>query len=545
MARSTVAEQVERALDDKQSFLVEAGAGSGKTSTLVHCLRYLLSRHRNELGRHGRHIACITYTNVAKDQISERIGADPLVKVHTIHEFLWILISSFQQPLREVIPGYNSESKRPADLTEWPDDIRITYSDRGRRLTEGAIYHDDVLRLSLRLATARPKLVRIIADRFPYILVDEYQDTAEDTIKLLLDHLAGSGSGRCVVGLFGDSMQKIYPHGVGSVDHPKLIRILKHENYRCAEPIVAVLNKIRPELPQHVTGGPRPGEVHVFLPTTSRDDRERLRAALASLQDRGWSESATKYLMLTHRGIAGQLFYQSILDAFSKRGAFARGTLLDGTAPFARYVLQIEELCTAYGDQDRASLMRLLGRGAMTVTSHARKAEIAQQMRELLGCRETASIGEVFDLVDERRLLKKPPEIRAVQRLLHSKDLDERKQRDANLQRTLRDIPYSEAIAFSHYMNKRTPFTTQHGVKGDEFENVVVVIDDKAWPQFNFGKMLSGEDSGTQRFHRSRNLFYVCCSRAQRRLAVVFMTDLPVGAEDTVRDWFSSGLIHT
>jgi DNA helicase-2/ATP-dependent DNA helicase PcrA len=46
----------------------------------------------------------------------------------------------------------------------------------------------------------------------------------------------------CVVGLFGDSMQKIYPSGVGAVTHPKLKPITKHENYRCPPPVVEVLN---------------------------------------------------------------------------------------------------------------------------------------------------------------------------------------------------------------------------------------------------------------------------------------------------------------
>ena len=91
------------------------------------------------------------------------------------------------------------------------------------------------------------------------------------------------------------------------------------------------------------------------------------------------------------------------------------------------------------------------------------------------------------------------------------------------------DQVVSEAMAYARFMTEATPFATQHGVKGDEFENVVVVIDDKAWNLYNMGKMLAGRD-GEARIQRSRNLFYVCCSRAQRRLAVVFMTQV-IGSE--------------
>ncbi|WP_461085732.1 UvrD-helicase domain-containing protein [Streptomyces deserti] len=65
-------------LEAGRSFLLEAGAGAGKTTTLVRALQHLLSHRRTELEASGRRIACITYTNVAKKKIVERISADPL-----------------------------------------------------------------------------------------------------------------------------------------------------------------------------------------------------------------------------------------------------------------------------------------------------------------------------------------------------------------------------------------------------------------------------------------------------------------------------------
>ncbi|MFE6904417.1 3'-5' exonuclease [Streptomyces sp. NPDC057717] len=83
----------------------------------------------------------------------------------------------------------------------------------------------------------------------------------------------------------------------------------------------------------------------------------------------------------------------------------------------------------------------------------------------------------------------------------------------------------------------------QHGVKGDEFDNVIVIIDDGSWTQYNMGKMLTGRDL-EKRLERSRNLFYVSCSRARHGLAVVFLTDVPDEALPNAYDWFASGTVH-
>ncbi|MEU1517680.1 UvrD-helicase domain-containing protein, partial [Streptomyces sp. NPDC005811] len=255
MARLDTLKAVAIELKARRSFLVEAGAGAGKTTTLVRTLQHLLTHQRAGLEANGRRIACITYTNVAKKKIVERIAADPLVDVATIHEFLWQAIQLYQRELWQQILDYNKDLAKPEDLDEVTTPPAIEYSDRGRRLREGRISHDDVIALSLRLVKTHSKLIRIITSTYPVIFVDEYQDTSPKTIQLLLDHLAGAGREECVVGLFGDSMQKIYESGVGAVKRPGLLtEITKHENYRCSPPVVEVLNRMRPELIQDPVG---------------------------------------------------------------------------------------------------------------------------------------------------------------------------------------------------------------------------------------------------------------------------------------------------
>ena len=47
-----------------------------------------------------RKIVCITYTNIAKDEIIERTEHNELIHVGTIHDFLWECIKKFQSELK-------------------------------------------------------------------------------------------------------------------------------------------------------------------------------------------------------------------------------------------------------------------------------------------------------------------------------------------------------------------------------------------------------------------------------------------------------------
>ena len=60
-------------LDRGESFLLEAGAGAGKTYSLVKALQFLIKRDKLKLPKRHQKIACITFTNVAKENIESRI----------------------------------------------------------------------------------------------------------------------------------------------------------------------------------------------------------------------------------------------------------------------------------------------------------------------------------------------------------------------------------------------------------------------------------------------------------------------------------------
>ena len=94
------------------SFRLEAGAGAGKTYSLIKALRFLVERNQRILPRRSQQIACITFTNVAKDEIAARIDRSPLVFCETNHAFCWSLINGFQKPLRTLVEAMPAWQER-------------------------------------------------------------------------------------------------------------------------------------------------------------------------------------------------------------------------------------------------------------------------------------------------------------------------------------------------------------------------------------------------------------------------------------------------
>ncbi|HFZ2600590.1 TPA: ATP-dependent helicase, partial [Klebsiella pneumoniae] len=99
-----------------------------------------------------------------------------------------------------------------------------------------------------------------------------------------------------------------------------------------------------------------------------------------------------------------------------------------------------------------------------------------------------------------------------------------------------------ELWAYRRYLSEESPFATHHGVKGAQFERVLVVIDDEEarFSQYSYGKyfqyiplsdndLANLEEGKESVLDRTRRLFYVCCSRALKDLAVViFVPDVAV-----------------
>ena len=78
-----------------KSFFLFAGAGSGKTRTLVNVLKKFNKSHGKDFKLRNKKIAVITYTNAAANEIVDRSEHSSIFHVSTIHSFSWDLIQNF------------------------------------------------------------------------------------------------------------------------------------------------------------------------------------------------------------------------------------------------------------------------------------------------------------------------------------------------------------------------------------------------------------------------------------------------------------------
>ena len=94
-----VDEEIIETLKEGKSFRVEAGAGSGKTFSLIKAIEWIQANKQKEFVKRKQNVICITYTNAAVDVIKERLEGNSFIIPSTIHSFAWNAIKQYQSVL--------------------------------------------------------------------------------------------------------------------------------------------------------------------------------------------------------------------------------------------------------------------------------------------------------------------------------------------------------------------------------------------------------------------------------------------------------------
>jgi DNA helicase-2/ATP-dependent DNA helicase PcrA len=550
-------EKILECLNARQSFLIDAGAGSGKTSSLIRALDFIRGPDRSSVIGEGQRVACITFTNVAKNEIIERTEHDPLFVVSTIHDFLWASIKNFQKELKSALLAFNdrllASSRRKQVQEELAEALKtvstVVYSDRGANFLEGRIFHDDLLGVAHIMFHDYPLLSKVVAARFPFIFVDEYQDTDPLVVSTLLDHLLKTEHPP-LIGFFGDKMQNIYSGGVGELStdqQAQLVQIKKEENYRCSKAVIDVLNKVRTDIQQEPAGANLPGgAVYVSL-TSAAPDADIAKLAVQKAQDVfGWNvQGELKVLFLTHRLIARKAGYADLLAAFGSQGSFTQDKFQSGEDPIAAFfVRKVEPFITAWREGRVGRAISSLKERPIPIAGAAEKARVKAALDDLIVLIDAGGTieailkhlraAQLVTLLDDLEAAVAGPVVAA-----EAGSPEAAHQAFLGL---LLAVPYLEVSRYRAVLENSMPFSTKHGVKGDEFQNVIVVLDDAGanWNQYSFGKLLAGTDTSESRERRTRNLFYVCCSRAKDKLIVA---DLGAGAQAKIEALFGAGAV--
>lgn len=253
--------------------------------------------------------------------------------------------------------------------------------------------------------------------------------------------------------------------------------------------------------------------------------RTRLNTIRAKIEQNTPPDENLKVLMITHKVLASQQGYEQLLDILDDG-------LRNKEDPFLIFFADtIEPIYHALDTSNTQLLFDTLGIKRYPITMKSEKTKWKTLYNQLTEVR-TQKVIDVLEIIIHSQLIPIPPKVDGWYRLY--KDAPETMYAsEATIQQFLQ-LDYAQFIAVRDFLYPDAQFSTEHGVKGEEYDNVVFVIS-KGWNQYQFetyAPMITGHATipkGKEAsYERNRNLFYVCCSRPKKRL--FFFITVPMDA---------------
>ena len=532
-------------LENPKSFFLYAGAGTGKTRTVVEAMDSFRKRYGSRFRRSGQKVAVITYTNGACDEIRRRIEFDPIFDVSTIHSFAWKLIRNFHPDisawlrayLREEIgvvcakqasgrSGTQAAKDRLVQIETMQKRLenlevikQFTYSPNGENFGKNSLNHSEVLGITASLLNDKPLMRQIVIRKYPILLIDESQDTQKDLIDAFFALQAKHPNQFCL-SLFGDTMQRIYADGkVGLEDaiptdwEKPTIEV----NHRCPRRIVSLLNSIRSKADgaQQI---PRPdaaeGVVRLFL-IHDVDDIDKLKFETEAARtmarvacDDGWLDQKNiKLLTLEHHMAARRGGFNEFFEPLYRIGKFKTG-LLDGTLDGVAFLAhRVYPLVQGMKSDHSSGVVRLMKEHSPIISAE-RMAQSTTSVAEIHKAK--MAVESVFSLwkngadpllLDVLKVIKQEhvfsiPDIFAPI-LTDNDDQNISLETDPSSAendgdpaidawREALSSPFSQFVAYFEYISDQSCFGTHQGIKGQQFPRVMVILDDNEARGFMF-----------------------------------------------------------
>jgi len=595
-------------LDNPKSLFLFAGAGSGKTRSLVNVLSRLRDEQGHRLHLNAQKIAIITYTNAACNEIQHRLGYDHLFSVSTIHSFSWDLIKSFQQDIKkwleknlksEIIELEEQEAKGRSGTKASIDRVRkiaskgerlenlekikkFTYNPNGDNRSRDSLNHAEVIQITADFLSNKQLMQNIIIKKYPILLIDESQDTN----KLLMEaffEVQKKHSTSFSLALFGDTMQRIYTDGkvdLGQNIPDSWEKPEKKMNHRCPKRVIKLVNKIRSGVDMQVQV-PRiekeDGIVRLFIiPSMAVNKIEienKITQEMATITgDELWNSPDIKTLTLEHHMAANRMGFIDLFQPLYNHERLKTG-LLDGTLPamqlFTKIILP---LIKAKKIEDEFSVSHIVRKYSPLLDANVLKKnenqldnikQVNKYVNELYSLwkdNQNPKIIDVLQFVAKSKLFTIPEMLHSIaNRTEEEQHIAEQGEGTEDRDDLIDTWDYalsgsfSQIEAFDEYFSEDSKFGTHQGVKGLEFPRVMVIIDDEEARGFLFSyeklfgaKELTKTDNDNQHagkdtsLDRTRRLFYVACSRAEKSLAIVAYTQAPALVKSYVlsEGWF-------
>lgn len=579
-----------------RSFFTFAGAGSGKTRSLVNTLSYLDSYIGSEFNAYSRQIAVITYTNAACDEILRRVDYKPIFAVSTIHSFLWELIKNQQRDIKQWIKnnitleiedlelqqlrgrGGSASNERAKKIDSKKKRLsridtvkRFSYNPNGENLGYDSLNHAEVIKMGSEFIMVSKLMQKILISRYPILLIDESQDTKKELIDSLLS-LYQNHKSEIVIGMFGDTMQKIYTDGKDNLsvcvpnDWEKPVKVMNH---RSAKRIVTLANAIRKDIDgkvQNSRSDAEPGIVRLFIANTNDDKamvEKRVANSMAEItSDNQWLiQNKYKSLILEHHMAGSRLGFFDLFSPIYAIDSLKTG-ILDGTLPEIRlFTKMILPLINAYKCGNKFEVSKiirqyspLLNRKIFSNSDNQVKnlliaEEAVKELCSLWNNENVPTCLEALKKVEKRGIFEIPSRLQGITELKSGDTQDE----VTSALLSALTVSFNQVEQYNAYINGETSFATHQGVKGLEFPRVLVIMDDEEAKGFLFSyeklfgaKEITATDVKNESegkdtsISRTKRLFYVACTRAQKSLAIIAYTNNVTAVKNTAisNGWF-------
>ena len=518
-----------------EPFKVCAGPGAGKTHWLINHIKNVVSNSRKL--DVVKKIGCITYTNVGADTITSRLNMrNDVVEVCTIHSFLYanvvkpyvhLVAKEFEVKLDKlvVIDDSNLKSEGTASLVlnrigkPWldakiylkglsramwrydnheykhykPDYAQAYYIKSGKRYvgndwymgfkrwlwSEGFMSFDDILYFSYVLLSRYPNIYKLIKARYPYIFVDEFQDT----IPFVVDFLTQLGTEGVIIGVVGDKAQSIYDFlgaTVQQFDNFAVPGIQEYEirgNRRSTKQIIELLNIVRTDFTQDWLNGSE-GMVPELLVG------DMLNCYQKSVEKSGTDE------------IQSLAFQNVLANSMRKKNG----------------VREIEKILEM--DFDSNTGRQIVIKALIKAVKYTRMNDLRNAWHQL----DIINRDRSLTIVILRRLLDGYKEYKDGSLMdfynFLVKDLNQKITKITG--KAIKDFymthTYADAALGVRYGDSNNKHKTIHKSKGEKYDNVFVILKEEADIEFLLSPDLNGNNT-----HR---VYYVATSRAIKRLFI-------------------------
>jgi DNA helicase-2/ATP-dependent DNA helicase PcrA len=631
-------------IDNFSHMKFDAGAGAGKTHALKESLFYIVNKYGDNLKYHNQQILCITYTNIATNEIKERIGNSSLVKVSTIHERIWELIKDYQKELvqihqekvsNELIETqaelnnpnntkykkfqrlneseqetlkqilldnrelyYTNKDKNTAtfrtafqeivdssmmsNVGQFKDIIKAIYkieyfqiclekistgeyksviydsTQNNDSLYRMKISHDTLLEYGLKIVDRYETLKKIIINKFPYILVDEYQDTAENVIKIInaLSIYSEQINFNLFIGYFGDRAQNIYDTGVGSdIDeiHPNLVSVNKRFNRRSTKQVIEVINKIRNDHIEQISiyEDDDCGSVEFYQGSEDKinDFITRCKVDLnISYTNKLHCFVLKNELVAKYNGFEN--IYNSFKDTILYSGQNYQAlntelvtydiTKLGVVQNLLYKIIELQQFLI----NPKTPISDMLNEKIYEGFNFKELFDLIELLKSISGNTLKEYIESIFNNYEESETKGYKKKVEDVFKEIDTyslenlvsfmleklfRDIDDGQIEDAKTKiETLLSIPMTQYIKWFEFVNRvekqDVVYHTYHATKGLEFDNVVVIMENKFGKETNkFSNFFTNPQNGIE---NTKNLLYVACSRARKNLRIFYLDDI-------------------